>query len=273
MNVPQSKAVSLTFIGLKASIFGMIGALVARGQAREFDSPTCRDEIDGFLVVMIIVYILGIIVDLLACVYFFCSTTFRKLEFYIVIGFHVLIALVQSFGGIAPLLKSECGIGSCLFFAVVGSNIILLVNTAIVMWGPLYLMLKYLHFGSNLTWVFIWFEGVQCLRSYEVFIVLVHVAMSVANGVTLLAYRFYGRETGIVRCWRALNIICTILMLLCWLCALVSGFAYEDCPEARYMQRAYQRYGVFEIFPPLLILIFLRNENGDPRAIWIKGHE
>ena len=70
---------------------------------------------------------------------------------------------------------------------------ILFVNTVLVMCGPLYVMLKYLHFGSNLAWVLIWYESVHCLRYYELLIVLVHMAMSFANGITLIAYRIYGR--------------------------------------------------------------------------------
>ena len=55
---------------------------------------------------MVILYILGMIVNLLACIYFFCSNDFKKLLYYIVVVFNIIIALVQTFGGEGPLLKS-----------------------------------------------------------------------------------------------------------------------------------------------------------------------
>ena len=58
------------------------------------------------MVIMVILYILGMIVNLLACIYFFCSNDFKKLLYYIVVVFNIIIALVQTFGGEGPLLKS-----------------------------------------------------------------------------------------------------------------------------------------------------------------------
>lgn len=136
----------------------------------------------------------------------------------------------------------------------------------------LFIVLKYLHFGSNIVWCFIWIATFDCHRVDFAIVSVIHMVLSFVNLVALFLYRWYGKSKGIVQFWKTSCVCSIFLMLLCYLVVLL-GLTQEDlCQNGQFFAELYERYGLFELISPLLVMAFLRNESGDPRETKIKRH-
>ena len=135
-----------------------------------------------------------------------------------------------------------------------------------------YLVLKYLHFGCNLTWAVIWYFLVIdnasqiCIDLVGVF----HLFLAILSFFTLLSGTILGKISFLAKRWKVLTFVSVVAMILCYLIALVGQQQVITNPSVQYFLSLYTKFGLLEIFPPTFLLIFLRGENGDPRTFLVR---
>jgi len=74
-----------------------------------------------------------------------------------------------------------------------------------------------------------------------------------------------GKFSLITELWKLITLISVFVMILCYLILLIGLVDGETCVDAKFIDKVYERYGILEIISPILILVFLRGEKGDPR--------
>lgn len=141
--------------------------------------------------------------------------------------------------------------------------------------GDLFIVLKYLHFGSNLVWLAIWYsaEANHCSRVNHALIAFIHAILSVLNCSSILISKLLGNLFSHNSHWRTLTSISLFMMLVCYLLILVDGPIQPECHSSKFMQKTYIGYGLLEMLSPLLLLIFLREEVRDLRDNDFKQQE
>jgi hypothetical protein len=95
----------------------------------------------------------------------------------------------------------------------------------------LFIVLKFLHFGSNLVWLAVWASTLYCPRLDLTLIAIIHTLLSIANAVTLGLYRWLGKTHSIVKFWKTLCATSLILMIFCYLVVLLGLSSSSDCQE------------------------------------------
>jgi len=131
-------------------------------------------------------------------------------------------------------LNSDCELGKLLFLTIVSSNIILMISVVIVMVGTLFNVLKYLHFGSNITWVLVWIGALSCGSFLVGLIAMIHGMLCMLNTVFLIVYWCHGKYSSVVRFWRMIALLSLLLMLLCWLISVLGVIAHDSCLRDNY---------------------------------------
>lgn len=138
-------------------------------------------------------------------------------------------------GGIVNSLNSSgCGVSEALLSSIVTSSVLFQFNTLVTMIGHLYMILKYLHCGSNLAWTIIWFTGLECDNVAVALIAIIHGLLSIINMLSLIGIKIYGKTSGVVRFWKKLTFISLIFMIFCYLIVLVGLVSGAKCQEIRF---------------------------------------
>lgn len=211
-------------------------------------------------------FLVGMIIDLFAVGYFYFSREFKRIEYYVFYIFHLIISFISIFGALSYIGgQAICQDSTPIYISVLASAILLQVSILVTMISNLFIVLKFLHFGSNIVWLFIWVGGIECARFDSDMVVTIHSLLSLVNIITLFLYRIYGKTLGIVRFWKTLCVASLFLMLFCYLVVLIGADSPGNCHEGRFFTKLYLRYGLFELVSPLLAILFVRNESGDPR--------
>ena len=146
-------------------------------------------------------------------------------------------------------------------------------NALILMWTNLYLGIKFAHFGSNIVWPLMWFMEINtCGSKFLSFIAIVHAVFSVIGFLTFVVLHLMSKSSFTASCWRKITIISIVMMVICYLVILLFLLIAPECNSVSYFVISYQRFGLIELLSPILILMFMRTESGDPREKVIKRH-
>jgi hypothetical protein len=134
----------------------------------------------------------------------------------------VIVSFICIFGGLNNSDDySGCDVSKSFYMAIASSAIVLQVSVLVTMVSNLFIVLKFLHFGSNIVWFFIWTTTLECSRIDTALIVIVHSILSIANVVTLILYRWFGKTLAIVKFWKTLCVSSIFLMIFCYLVVLL----------------------------------------------------
>lgn len=214
----------------------------------------------SFLSLMLICLVLSLIIDVFSLVYFYLSGSFKKIEYYVFYIYHLILSFICIFGGInSTRSDTGCQVSHPAYLALSLSALIFQLSVLVTMVSNLFIVLKFLHFGSNILWFFLWLTSTKCDRVDFAIVGLVHAVLSVLNAATLLLYRWYGKTKGIVQFWKTLCVCSIFLMVLCYLIVLLGLTQEDSCQKGEFFAVVYERYGLFEIISPLLVTAFLRN--------------
>jgi uncharacterized membrane protein YkvI len=71
--------------------------------------------------------------------------------------------------------------------------------------------------------------------------------------------------------WKQIYAFSIALMLFCFIVSLIATSSGKSCGTADMFILTYQKFGAIEIISPVLLLIFLNTEMGDPREIIVKS--
>jgi hypothetical protein len=70
--------------------------------------------------------------------------------------------------------------------------------------------------------------------------------------------------------WKQIYAFSVALMLFCFVVSLVATSSSRSCGSSEMFILTYQKFGAIEIISPILLLIFLNTEMGDPRETIVK---
>ena len=172
---------------------------------------------------------LGIIIDLLAVGYFYLNREFKKIEYYIFYSYHIVISAICLLAGLTSAYNSHCYISRPFYLAIAANAIIFQVNAAIAMTGNLFIVLKLLHFGSNLIWTLLWSRTLYCFRVDIALVGLSHGLLSLLNAAALLFYRWQGKTAVAVKWWQSLCIVSAFVMAFCYMIVLLGLSSRPGC--------------------------------------------
>lgn len=142
------------------------------------------------------------------------------------------------------------------------------------MWANLYFGLKYAHLGSNIVWTFMFFgESNGCGQVLIAIIASIHGVISVIGLITFVVLKILRKTTCTAKCWKYIISISIICMLFCYLLCILELLVPLKCQKASYFINSYKIYGLIELVSPILLLIFLKTEVGDPRDHIVKKKE
>ena len=144
-------------------------------------------------------------------------------------------------------------------------NVIFITSAFFVMWANLYLGLKFAHFGSNIIWTFMWLEATHCHHFVIGFVGFTHGFFSLIGIVSFLIMNFMGKTQLTSKYWKYLYAISLFAMILCYLLVLIALPSSHTCSQTNLFAKTYQVFGLIEMVSPILLLIFLNTEFGDPR--------
>lgn len=85
----------------------------------------------------------------------------------------------------------------------------------------LFIVLKYLHFGSNVIWLFLWTTTLDCMRIDIDLIALIHAGLAIFNAFILVFYKICGKTSNIVNFWKGSCAFSIILMLFCYIVVVI----------------------------------------------------
>ncbi len=129
--------------------------------------------------------------------------------------------------------------------AIIVSAAILQISILVTMISNLFIVLKFLHFGSNLMWLAVWASTLDCLRVDITIIAVIHTLLSLGNAIALIMYKLFGKTKAIVKFWNTLCIGSLFLMIFCYLIVLLGLSSSSDCQEDDFSTKLYIRYGLF----------------------------
>ena len=152
-------------------------------------------------------------------------------------------------------------IGTVLFL-----NLNLLASTVIIMWANLYFALKYAHLGSNVVWTFMWIIGGSfCAHGLIALIASIHGLLSISGLVIFIVMIFLRKTSFTEKIWKYLMIFSIGAMLFCFLMCIFELLIPENCQNVSHFRSSYKIFGLIEVISPVLLIIFLKTDVGDPR--------
>jgi hypothetical protein len=157
--------------------------------------------------------------------------------------------------------------------AIFTSALVFLMSSIVVMWSNLYFSLKFAHFGSNIVWFIIWILGGSCDGLLITLVAVIHGLLSVTGFLLFIVNKIMKKTSFTAKMWKAFACISLFLMIFCYILILFDLMGDALCEQEEFFKKNYQVFGLIEILSPILILIFLRVEDGDPRQQLIKNHE
>ena len=150
----------------------------------------------------------------------------------------------------------------------------LLASTVIIMWANLYFALKYAHLGSNVVWTFMWMIGGNfCAHGLIAMIACIHGILSISGLVIFIGLKFFRKTSFTEKVWKYLMILSIGAMLFCFLMCIFELLIPEKCQNVSHFRQSYKIFGLIEVLSPVLLIIFLKTDVGDPRELILKKKE
>ena len=143
---------------------------------------------------------------------------------------------------------------------------------------PLELGIKCLNSGGSLFWAAFWLlnrdVGIRCVQGVDVndIISLIHLLFFVISTFTFFYGKYCNKTYASAKCWRWIVFISWLAMIACYVSVII-GEALASSPECvlgNYFLQLYKYYGWIEIILPILLLMFVRVEKGDPRGLFYR---
>ena len=153
VDIPLSKTVSIAFTSLKAELFGIIAILTADQITSKPYYFKCNVNNNSFITIIRALFMVSFVADLMALGYFSCTKRFNRVVYYVFYIYHWIMSLFCIIGGVVNFFTlHQCIVMEHVITTFFALNVILQLNIIVVMMGEFYLVLKYVHFGCNLTW-------------------------------------------------------------------------------------------------------------------------
>jgi hypothetical protein len=138
------------------------------------------------------------------------------------------------------------------------------------MWSNLYFGLKFAHFAGQILWTFMWLQTRNCNNVILATIGIIHGFLSIIGFVVFLIINILKKNSTTAKCWRQLYIISIALMIICYILSFVVEPSLGSCANGLLFVKTYQKFGLIELISPILLLVFLNTEMGDPRDTILK---
>ena len=83
-------------------------------------------------------------------------------------------------------------------------TVIMQVDILVAMLGDLFLVLKYLHFGCDLVWTFLWYLLAlgKCSQVYVEIVGVIHVLLGLVNFFTFFSGSVFGSNSFLAKRWK-----------------------------------------------------------------------
>lgn len=215
-------------------------------------------------------YKLGFILDLVSTLYFVLNEGFSRVEYYVYYSIHLIAFIGMGFGLL--FINDEEIDASCPDFTWVRvgclwSRLTFFAVSLTLMQANLYLGLRWTHCGANLIWVALWFLQPVPRPSNTMAIGLVHAVIAGASALALLAMEAAGRGKTFIDIWQTLVKISMVGLAISWAYSALQYWKIEG--QGHLFVSVYFKYGLVELVSPLLYLIFVNVEQGDPREYFM----
>ena len=96
IDVPKSKSITIAFMAIKAMVFVHILTL----SYRKIEKDVCKNDMMEITNLVMMFFLLGLVLDVLALFYFYFTRRFSRLEYYVFYFYHILLAGIAIVGGI-----------------------------------------------------------------------------------------------------------------------------------------------------------------------------
>jgi hypothetical protein len=174
-------------------------------------------------------------------------------------GFAVIVALVQSFAG------GDCDIKNSFLGTCFALTVVFAISAIIVMYFNLYFSLKFANLGCNIVWTAFWIQSSYCGSIFIAAIGFIHGVLSALGLLSFIVMSVLRKSTTTAKFWKQIYVVSIALMVFCFVIALIATSSSRSCGSEEMFVLTYQKFGAIEIVSPVLLLIFLHTEMGDPR--------
>lgn len=219
IDAPKSKSITITFSSLKSMLLGLFLTLSFNQlQSRQ----ECSDSIIQLSTVFKLFYILGSLLSLFLLLYFMFTKNFNKMEYYILYGYQLILLAFTLIVGIVQTAKwDDCSMKGAYLGTLLALSVVFVAAALVVMWANLYFGLKFMNFGCNLVWTFLWIQGAYCANFLVAMIGIIHGILSLTGLVIFLLLSLLRKNTKTAKCYHYLylcSLICLLFCyILCWL--------------------------------------------------------
>ena len=125
--------------------------------------------------------------------------------------------------------------------------------------------LRLAHCGANLSWSLLWLIADAETKENTRILGLSHGIMSLAGVAILGLVEALGKIKLSVMIWRYSIKLNIIGLFLAWIYSLTAPADDQEAKGVYLYNNAYAKLGLGEILSPLLYLVFMNVEQGDPR--------
>lgn len=133
------------------------------------------------------------------------------------------------------------------------------------MWMNLFPALRLAHCGANLSWSLLWLIADADTKENTRILGLSHGIMSLAGVAILGLVEALGKIKLSVMIWRYSIKLNIVGLFLVWIYSLTAPADDQEAKGVYLYNNAYAKLGLGEILSPLLYLVFMNIEQGDPR--------
>lgn len=263
VDAPKSKSITIAFMALKAMLLGLLLCISFEQVNNE---SNCSQTLTQSSNVFKIFFMLAGLLDLFLLIWFLCTSRFTRLEYYVMFGFHFIVGgftfiycLIQSFS------SNDCIVKNPYLGTVMAISAVFIVSAFFVMWCNLYFSLKFAHLGCNVIWTIFWIQCAFCGHILIGMIGIIHVVLSLIGLICFVVMNFMKKTSKTAKMWKQLYILSIILMIVCYVASFIGEPTSKDCMPGHLFFLTYQKFGAVEIISPVLLLMFLHTEMGDPR--------
>lgn len=277
INTPHSKCISVLLLSLR---YYLLIFLACHLLSTPPHFTSCRSTMATFASTTSVLSKAMLGLTTIVLVYFYCNWRFPRAEFYIYYIIHFVVCCFLAARGMIYLgvERTGCYDGTALIQTVLIAALIMNIGGVFVLVMPLELGIKCLNSGGSLFWAAFWLlnrdQGVRCTEGVDIndIISLVHLLFFTISICTFLYVKFCSKTYASAKCWRWIVFISWLAMIGCYVSAVITGLLTSnvECMLGNYFLQLYRYYGWIELVLPLLLLMFVRLEKGDPRGLFYK---
>ena len=167
--------------------------------------------------------------------------------FYVYYIYHWIISLICMVLGIVHFFRlNSCTLTEQVNSTIFAVTVIMQVDILVAMLGDLFLVLKYLHFGCDLVWTFLWYLLAlgKCSQVFVEIVGVIHVLLGLVNFFTFFSGSVFGSNSFLAKRWKLLTLVSIFMMMLCYLVVLVGEQQVIHCSSLKYFLQLYMRFGL-----------------------------